>query len=218
MSDLSVKTDMAEKIKNRRNEIRLRQQELADKIGVSVITISRWENPKSGRTPNASMLPKLAEALNTSVEYLMGLGDSEEKPPQPQESQLKQLLDSLSSLAASAPPKNSDNNVEGSNGNANGNNAKVKIKDPLFGNYWEYDPNKQPPELGITYWGNVLDNMRRLARSNPDPSDLTLILSMLESGIEELKGAKGSKNQSHGVVMNNYNGDNTVGTINMKGE
>ena len=34
--------------------------------------------------PNTKMLPKLAEALNTSVEYLMGLNDSEEKPPQEQ--------------------------------------------------------------------------------------------------------------------------------------
>jgi len=115
-----------------------------------------------------------------------------DEPPQPQESQLKQLLDSLNSLAASAPPKNSDNNMEGSNGDTN--------------------------DLGLAYWGGVLDNMRRLARSNSNQSDLTLIVPMLKSGIEELEEAKVNKNQFHGVVMNNYNGDNTVGTINMKGE
>ena len=202
---------LGERIRKARKQKLLTQADLGEAVGVHEMTVRRWESDNTA--PNVAMLQKIANVLSIPLIELTG-----DEPPQPQESQLKQLLDSLSSLAASAPPKNSDNNMEGSNGNANGNNAKVKIKDPLFGNYWEYDPNKQLPEFGIAYWGGVLDNMRRLARSNPDQSDLTLIVSMLESGIEELKGAKVNKNQSHGVVMNNYNGDNTVGTINMKGE
>ena len=160
-----------------------------------VITISRWENPKSGRSPNSSMLPKLAEALNTSVEYLMGLTESE-----PQEQPLKQLLEN----STKSLPINNDENKE-----------KVKIKDPLFGTQWEYEPNKQQ-ELGLAYWGSVVDNARRIAESAVKPSDLALIISMLKSYIDELTNAKVSKNQTPSVVMNNLNGDNMNVNVNNK--
>jgi len=182
--------NLPERIKQERKRAGLTQAELAERLGISEMTVRRWES--NNRSPRMEEIEKMVEILNTSMEYLMGFTNEKPLPPQPQESQLKQLLDSLSSLAASAPPKNLDNNMEGSNGDAN--------------------------DLGLAYWGGVLDNMRRLARSNPDQSDLTLIVPMLKSGIEELEEAKVNKNQSHGVVMNNYNGDNTVGTINMKGE
>ena len=65
---------MAERIKQRRKIIGITQQELADKIGFSVITVKRWEDTdaKKGRIPNASVVPKIAEALDTTIEYLMG--------------------------------------------------------------------------------------------------------------------------------------------------
>ena len=59
------------RIKQKRKEQRLTQQELADKVGVSLMTVLRWE--KGERTPNTSIMNRLAESLNTSVEYLMGL-------------------------------------------------------------------------------------------------------------------------------------------------
>ena len=59
------------RIKQKRKEQRLTQQELADKVGVSLMTVLRWE--KGERTPNTSIMSRLAESLNTSVEYLMGL-------------------------------------------------------------------------------------------------------------------------------------------------
>lgn len=59
------------RIKERRKELRLKQQELAEAVGVSTITITRWENPKSGRIPNAFVIPKLAEVLKTTSEYLL---------------------------------------------------------------------------------------------------------------------------------------------------
>ena len=69
---------VSNRIKDSRKECRLTQQELADKIGVSLMTVLRWE--KGERTPNALIMPQIAEALNTSVEYLMGLqSDSEIK-------------------------------------------------------------------------------------------------------------------------------------------
>ena len=69
------------RIKEKRKEQRLTQQELAEKVGVSLMTVLRWE--KGERTPNTSIMNRLAEALNTSVEYLMGLQDRDE-PPMPE--------------------------------------------------------------------------------------------------------------------------------------
>ena len=46
------------------------------------MTVRRWELGKT--SPKTEEIKKLAEALNTSVEYLMGLNDSEEKTPQEQ--------------------------------------------------------------------------------------------------------------------------------------
>lgn len=68
--------NIANRIKYSRSLARMKQQELADKIGVSLVTISRWENPDSGRSPNTAMLNKIAEVLNVSVGYLIGSEDS----------------------------------------------------------------------------------------------------------------------------------------------
>ena len=70
-----MREKISERIKLKRKNNGLTQSELGQKVGVSDVTILRWE--RGERTPNSSMLPKLAEALNTSVEYLMGLDESE---------------------------------------------------------------------------------------------------------------------------------------------
>ena len=62
--------NMAEKIRQCRRKIDLTQPELADLVGVSPMTVRRWE--WNERTPNASLIPKLAEALNTTAGYLLG--------------------------------------------------------------------------------------------------------------------------------------------------
>ena len=64
-------------IKTRRKEEKITQQEFANKVGVSLMTVVRWEN--GIRTPNSALMPKIAEALNTTVSYLMGLDNNSEK-------------------------------------------------------------------------------------------------------------------------------------------
>ena len=70
---------IAKRIKQRRKVIGITQKELARRAKISLPTIKRWEDsdPDKGRTPNASMLPILAEALETTVNYLIGI-DSDE--------------------------------------------------------------------------------------------------------------------------------------------
>lgn len=65
--------NIAEKIKRQRKANGLNQEELAERLGLSITTIRRWEWGR--RAPNAVILPKLAEVLNTSVAYLMGLDE-----------------------------------------------------------------------------------------------------------------------------------------------
>ena len=66
--------NMAEKIKKCRKQSGLTQIELAKKIGISPMTIRRWEWGE--RNPDIAFMPKLADALNTSVQYLMGLQET----------------------------------------------------------------------------------------------------------------------------------------------
>lgn len=87
-----TKETVSARIKEKRKGQRLTQQELADKIGVSLMTVLRWE--KGERTPNALIMPQIAEVLNTSVEYLMGLQSSSEIPPVSQVEPKKEAVSS----------------------------------------------------------------------------------------------------------------------------
>ena len=69
---------ISERIKKRRREKNLTQQELAELVGISPMTERRWE--WSERVPRVDELIKLAEVLNTTTDYLLK-GDPE--PPEP---------------------------------------------------------------------------------------------------------------------------------------
>lgn len=56
-----------------RRKKKLTQTQLAEQIGVSRITINKWETGKS--TPSVEMLLKLSEYFNVSVDYLLGMED-----------------------------------------------------------------------------------------------------------------------------------------------
>ncbi|MBQ9527255.1 MAG: helix-turn-helix domain-containing protein [Fretibacterium sp.] len=80
--------DMGKRIRERRKVAGITQAKLAELLGVSYITVRRWET--EGRVPNAAVMPKLAEVLNTTVAYLMG--QSDEPNPQSVEGALQSLL------------------------------------------------------------------------------------------------------------------------------
>lgn len=66
--------EIGERIRKQRKAIRLRQDELAASVGMSTKSIQRWEYGE--RPPHADVIPQLAEALHTTVAYLMGLEDA----------------------------------------------------------------------------------------------------------------------------------------------
>ncbi|MGB2525191.1 helix-turn-helix domain-containing protein [Leuconostoc suionicum] len=69
----------AERIKELRTQKKLTQSELAELVNTSRVTISRIESDI--RNPSFAMLSLIADALNTTVEYLQGETDSALKTP-----------------------------------------------------------------------------------------------------------------------------------------
>lgn len=70
-----------ERIKALRNELKMTQEELGEKVGLQKSAIAKYEN---GRVVNLkrSMIAKLADALNCAPSYLMCMDDPEEKQPE----------------------------------------------------------------------------------------------------------------------------------------
>ena len=77
---------LGERIRERREAKNLKQSQLAELIGNDGNTISRWEHNKIGI--GSKYLMKLAQALETSIDYLLGKTND----PTPSETS-KQVLD-----------------------------------------------------------------------------------------------------------------------------
>ena len=61
------------RIRDARKKIGLRQEELGARVGLSRATVSEWESGR--RTPDISVMEKLAAALEIDPWYLMGFSD-----------------------------------------------------------------------------------------------------------------------------------------------
>lgn len=64
---------ISKRLKEVRKRNLLTQQELADKLGVSLVTVSRWENGE--RTPNITIMDKLSKMLNVPISYFTDKAD-----------------------------------------------------------------------------------------------------------------------------------------------
>lgn len=64
---------LGERIKATRKDYKLTQKELAKILGIDHTTISKWESDIY--EPDTDMLNKLADLLDTSVDYLLGRTD-----------------------------------------------------------------------------------------------------------------------------------------------
>lgn len=65
--------DAMKNIISERSRMGLSQKDLASKIGVSLTTVSRWEQGRA--VPNGSDLVKMRKLFGCSTDYLLGLTD-----------------------------------------------------------------------------------------------------------------------------------------------
>ena len=79
----------AERIKQRRKDLGLRAEDVAERIGVSRSTMFRYENGEIETLPINHLVP-IAKALHTSVDYLMGWTEDEKEPIPMDEDRLDQ--------------------------------------------------------------------------------------------------------------------------------
>ena len=79
----------AERIKQRRKDLGLRAEDVAERIGVSRSTMFRYENGEIEKLPINHLVP-IATALHTSVDYLMGWTEDEKEPIPMDEDRLDQ--------------------------------------------------------------------------------------------------------------------------------
>ena len=57
-----------DRLRSKRKELRITQKELAEAVGVSLITISRYE--RSERIPDSNILSKIVERFNCQYDEL----------------------------------------------------------------------------------------------------------------------------------------------------
>lgn len=62
---------IGERILNLRKNLNLSQKELAQKVGITEASLSRYEN--NLREPKAEIIAKISETLGCSTDYLLGL-------------------------------------------------------------------------------------------------------------------------------------------------
>ena len=79
----------AERIKQRRKDLGLRAEDVAERSGVPRSTMFRYENGEIEKLPINHLVP-IAKALHTSVDYLMGWTEDEKEPIPMDEDRLDQ--------------------------------------------------------------------------------------------------------------------------------
>ena len=87
---------IGEKIKQQRKLSGLSQEKLGGQVGVSLKTIQRWENGE--RSPRIEEIKNLAGALNTSVEYLMGVDNTKDVESKIKSSSINNSVESNNDL------------------------------------------------------------------------------------------------------------------------
>ncbi|MBR0204445.1 MAG: helix-turn-helix transcriptional regulator [Synergistaceae bacterium] len=80
----------SDRIARLRKEKAMKQSDLAEKLGVSVDSVRRWEQGK--RSPDIEILNKLAEVLSTTVSYISGETDNPARNIDSLESEIKEKL------------------------------------------------------------------------------------------------------------------------------
>lgn len=72
-----MKLSIGENIRSYRKKNDLTQEALADRLGVTYLSVSRWE--KGATYPDLELLPAISEILGISVDELLGMPSIEKK-------------------------------------------------------------------------------------------------------------------------------------------
>ena len=84
--------NLGDKIRALRLQNKLTQEQLADRLGVSYQSVSRWEN---GVTyPDIALLPAIAKQFSVTTDYLLGQDDSEKRK------RIRKQIQSISKMTA----------------------------------------------------------------------------------------------------------------------
>ena len=75
---MSQEIKIGEQIAKRLNEMGMSQRELADLTGITEVSMSRYI--RGERTPDGIIVAKIATALHTTSDELLGSGKTEEDP------------------------------------------------------------------------------------------------------------------------------------------
>lgn len=102
---------VGERIKNRRLELGMSLEDLAQKLGKNKSTIFRYENGDITKMPISFMRP-LAQALNTTPEFLMGWDDEEIKKVSQQVIAFTQYEEDKKSIAAEIVESNTLSDIK----------------------------------------------------------------------------------------------------------
>ena len=89
--------DIGDRIKDLRNALKLTQKDLAEKVGITYIQIGRYEKKKAA--PSSDVLQRIADALNTTADYLMNGTSDEIATGQIQNKELLNLFKSVDKLS-----------------------------------------------------------------------------------------------------------------------
>jgi transcriptional regulator with XRE-family HTH domain len=87
---------VGQRIKELRNKLELTQTDLAKKVGMTYVQIGRYE--KRGAVPSSDVLKRLADALNTTTDYLMNGATNTVASEQLQDKELLNLFKAVENL------------------------------------------------------------------------------------------------------------------------
>ena len=86
-----------QRLKMLRREADYSQSDLSDRIGVSVQSISKWENDNT--MPDISQIVPLAAVLGVSTDWLLGVGMNEDEDERELDNKVLKLFDTMTSNA-----------------------------------------------------------------------------------------------------------------------
>lgn len=89
------------RLRQARKRKKLTQRQVAEKLGVSAPTVTRWE--RGHVEPDTEAIKKLSEILDVSVDYLMGVSDIPEKPNENKDIDLEYVLKARKPLFRGVP-------------------------------------------------------------------------------------------------------------------